>query len=199
MSLRPLPHLLALTLLVAAGCTIFAPHAPVEILDVEVTSTAVVLEPGDTASLIGFPVYGDYRDPFERPYPPLRGHWSSSDPEVVAIDGDRMRAVSPGTVVLTVRHGVLRDTATVVVRADEPALPAVRQVSLGNGHGCLIEEDDRVACWGSNTGGMIGVGDPRLVVSYLAPVRLPGATAIDVVAGRQISCYLDGGRGTLLG
>jgi hypothetical protein len=186
---------LGCALALAAGCTILAPHAPVEILDVEMTSTAVVLEPGDTASLIGFPVYGDYRDPlpapFGRPYPPLRAHWSSSDPEVVAIEGDRMRALSPGTAVLTVRHGVHRDTATVVVRADEPALPAVRQVSLGNGHGCLIEEDGWVACWGSNTGGMIGVGDSRLVVRYLAPVRLPGPTAIDVAAGRQISCYLD--------
>jgi alpha-tubulin suppressor-like RCC1 family protein len=182
-------------LLLSVGCTIFAPHAPVEILDVEVTSTAVVLEPGDTTSLIGFPIYGDYRDPFDRPYPPLRANWSSSDPGVVAVEGSRMRAISPGTAILTVRHGALRDTATVVVRAEEPALPAVRQLSLGNGHGCLIGAEGQVACWGSNTGGMIGVGDARLVVNYLAPVPLQGAVAIDIAAGRGISCYL-GAAGT---
>jgi hypothetical protein len=37
---------------------------------------------------------------------------------------------------------------------------------------------------------MIGVGDPRLVVRYLAPVPLQGPVAIDVAAGRGISCYL---------
>lgn len=50
-------------------------------------------------------------------------------------------------------------------------LGAVRQLSLGRSHGCLLLDDGRVGCWGSNAEGQLGDRSPQPLGLHLLPFR----------------------------
>lgn len=78
---------------------------------------------------------------------------------------------------------------------DVPLPGAVVSVAAGVNHTCAAFDDGRVACWGSNNAGKLGVGDESVyriglsetVVDAGLFVSLPGP-AVEVVAGNEHSC-----------
>jgi alpha-tubulin suppressor-like RCC1 family protein len=73
--------------------------------------------------------------------------------------------------------------------------PKVAQVALGPNHGCLIRENGKVACWGSNLYGQVGVvkdTETSAVLSdVLEPTDVPlpgGATALLLSRFSDTSC-----------
>jgi len=53
-------------------------------------------------------------------------------------------------------------------------LAGVRQVALGEHHGCALREDGTVWCWGSDHNGLLG--DPARWVLGTGPFSIPGST-----------------------
>lgn len=84
--------------------------------------------------------------------------------------------------------------------ADEETTPpcttcdAPASLSVGEGHACVVTEAGRVACWGANDAGQLGLGHTRTIdplVDGLAFVDLgSGRTALAVAAGPQFTCAL---------
>jgi hypothetical protein len=168
-------------------------YAPVPVVGVQMHSTAVVLAPGDELQVLAIPVYGEYNDRWERPFPPVSFEWTSSDPSILEAGANgRLRAHRSGRVVVTARGAGHHDTATVVVRAaPEPTGATFTRISVGGLHACGLDAAGGISCWGSNSLGAVGAGDPRESVNYLAPVRTRGSTSFrDVAAGSAISCGL---------
>lgn len=69
-----------------------------------------------------------------------------------------------------------------------------KQVEAGDAHACAITVDDRIACWGRNSGYQLGVGDPvdEAVAEYVDV--LSDAAPIDLGLGNDHSCavFADG-------
>ncbi len=73
----------------------------------------------------------------------------------------------------------------------EPAYFSVHRIAAGFDHSCAVTLAGECACWGSNSGGQLGVDGPS---SARTPLRLPGEFgAVDIsVAGDGWSCGLVG-------
>jgi alpha-tubulin suppressor-like RCC1 family protein len=48
--------------------------------------------------------------------------------------------------------------------------PKVKAVAMGAAHGCLLREDGKVACWGSNIYGQVGIVSPSDITAETPPV-----------------------------
>jgi len=53
----------------------------------------------------------------------------------------------------------------------------VRELALGRQHSCALMKDGTVQCWGDNTQGQLGIGDPN-TVTKTTPVPVPGLTGV---------------------
>lgn len=92
------------------------------------------------------------------------------------------------------------DDETPASAGDVPLPGAVVSVDGGTSHTCAAFDDGRVACWGSNNAGQLGIGDSSIrigdnesVLDGMAFVSLPGR-AVQVVTGNEHSCArLDSG------
>ncbi|TXD35179.1 hypothetical protein FRC98_17060 [Lujinxingia vulgaris] len=74
--------------------------------------------------------------------------------------------------------------------------PGLRDVSLGGGHGCLINAAGELYCWGRNDYGQAGdsAGDPVLAPAQILGARLSGggrAEFLSVSAGAEHTCAVD--------
>lgn len=78
---------------------------------------------------------------------------------------------------------------------DEPATVRVRAVALGGNHSCALLDGGAVRCWGRNTTGQLGLGDP-VVEGATRPataVSLAFGAANGLSAGGGHTCALGGG------
>ncbi|RVU41069.1 hypothetical protein EA187_19405 [Lujinxingia sediminis] len=66
--------------------------------------------------------------------------------------------------------------------------PGLRDVSLGGGHGCLVNAAGELYCWGRNDYGQ--VGRPGLTTE-LSPQRVDGRTYLAVSAGAEHTCAVE--------
>lgn len=53
----------------------------------------------------------------------------------------------------------------------------VRELALGRNHSCALMKDGTVQCWGDNSQGQLGLGDPNVIVKTV-PVPVPGLTGV---------------------
>jgi alpha-tubulin suppressor-like RCC1 family protein len=99
----------------------------------------------------------------------------------------------------------LRDSSSNWSPAPVPGLTDVRQIALGWEHSCAILEDGHVTCWGSNSHGQVGAGDPQrggpTVVWSPRPVKgVEGAAQLALGYGHtcvrtyngKVTCWGDG-------
>lgn len=70
------------------------------------------------------------------------------------------------------------------------------RLSLGRDHSCGVQTDGTLWCWGSNESAQIGDGAVGSLYSRLEPVEVGGTAWIDVYAGEDHTCAIDGA-GTL--
>jgi len=76
---------------------------------------------------------------------------------------------------------------------DVPLPGAVASLAAGRSHTCAVLEDGRVACWGANNSGQLGlghtnyIGDDETVDAATGIVPLPGLVA-EVTAGFEHTC-----------
>ena len=130
------------------------------------------------------------RDAAGQPIPDFVAHWSSSDSSIAAVDGAGLVLHGDtGRVMLTVQEGDVRDTLPLAVAPGGPSLTADRLVA-GSEHACAIVPDGRVACWGWNAFGQLGLGSalPRWYgrARYVpTPERL-----VSIAAGLHTVCGL---------
>ncbi len=73
-------------------------------------------------------------------------------------------------------------------RCEGGTCPVLREIGVGGGHSCVLHGDGRVACWGANFSGQIGIGE----VSPSAPPQLNPylADVVHVSAGGRHTCAL---------
>ncbi len=74
----------------------------------------------------------------------------------------------------------------------EPLLTGVASVSVGQNHACAVLTDSRVACWGANTNGVLGIGTNGGVVQQV-PQVIPDFTADQVSSGSTTTCAVKDG------
>lgn len=66
------------------------------------------------------------------------------------------------------------------------------QVAMGERFGCGVTEDRRLACWGANDEGQLGVGAGDVVgVPQVVPHPVAGFSWVRVTAGRAFACAVD--------
>lgn len=64
------------------------------------------------------------------------------------------------------------------------------RISKGTNHTCIVDLNNNVKCWGSNSDGQLGKGNILATV----PIQIPGISAVDeVVIGEDVTCALTGG------
>jgi alpha-tubulin suppressor-like RCC1 family protein len=64
------------------------------------------------------------------------------------------------------------------------------QMSLGNRHGCFVDDTGQLYCWGQNSGGQLGLGNTDI---QNVPVAVPAMDDVTLVrAGLRATCALDG-------
>lgn len=66
------------------------------------------------------------------------------------------------------------------------------RLSLGDDHSCGVQTDGTLWCWGNNDSGQIGDGSVGPLYSRLEPVEVGGTAWIDVYAGHEHTCGVDG-------
>lgn len=85
------------------------------------------------------------------------------------------------------------DDETPQSAGDVPLPGPVAGLTAGARHTCALFDDGRVACWGSNSEGQLGlghttsIGDDETVDAAAGFVQLPGA-AVEVAAGQDHTC-----------
>lgn len=71
---------------------------------------------------------------------------------------------------------------------------ATDRIAVGASHTCVINNDNTVWCWGSNTLGQLGVANTVVALRSTVPVRsdsLPGGrVAVKIAAGTSHTCVL---------
>ncbi len=73
----------------------------------------------------------------------------------------------------------------------EAAVKGLVEVSFGSNHGCALDDDGGVTCWGFHENGEIGVGDTSGFGSTASnlPVRIPNLTGVtDIEVSERFSC-----------
>jgi Regulator of chromosome condensation (RCC1) repeat len=73
----------------------------------------------------------------------------------------------------------------------EPIVKGLVEVSFGSNHGCALDDDGGVTCWGYHENGEIGVGDTSGFGSTASnlPVRIPNLTGVtDIEVSERFSC-----------
>lgn len=76
-----------------------------------------------------------------------------------------------------------------VTRVDAPTGVEFSGVAAGFLHTCARGSDSKVYCWGSNTGGALGLGSTTPDRSPTpVPVDLPAVNVLGVAAGSQVGC-----------
>jgi len=68
----------------------------------------------------------------------------------------------------------------------------VEQLAIGHAHGCFIDPDSALWCWGWNQSGQVGL-DPAAVPSTVTPSRVIASGVTDVAAGGAHTCALVNG------
>jgi Alpha-tubulin suppressor and related RCC1 domain-containing proteins len=89
-----------------------------------------------------------------------------------------------------------RRTTPVLVSNIGTTLPKAVAIAAGRGHTCALLEDGRVACWGKNAEGQLGVGDTTdrktpVIVNNIG-TTLPKAVAIAIVDLHTCALLEDG-------
>lgn len=73
----------------------------------------------------------------------------------------------------------------------EAAVKGLVEVSVGSGHGCGLDDDGGVTCWGIHSYGQLGIGDTSayLPSNSALPVRIPNLTGVtDIAVSDYFSC-----------
>jgi alpha-tubulin suppressor-like RCC1 family protein len=73
----------------------------------------------------------------------------------------------------------------------EAAVKGLVEVSFGSNHGCGLDDDGGVTCWGFHENGEIGVGDTSVFGATASnlPVRIPNLTGVtDIEASERFTC-----------
>ncbi len=73
----------------------------------------------------------------------------------------------------------------------EAAVKGLVEVSFGSNHGCALDDDGGVTCWGFHENGEIGIGDTSGFGSTASnlPVRIPNLTGVtDIEVSERFSC-----------
>jgi alpha-tubulin suppressor-like RCC1 family protein len=93
--------------------------------------------------------------------------------------------------------GTTVDQATSVAH---PSTPLIKHIALGAQHGCSVQNDNSVACWGNAMSGALGFMSSNNcsgVACALRPGTVPGlpptANFVDVSVGDSFSCVLNNG------
>lgn len=109
--------------------------------------------------------------------------WSSSDERVATVDATGLvTAVAQGTATISATSDRITGTATIVVEGGS------RMLTVGADHGCLLERNGIVYCWGEGNLGQLGDG---AAVDRLSPVAIPGERRFrSVDAGQLHTCAL---------
>lgn len=74
----------------------------------------------------------------------------------------------------------------------EPFLTGVADVSVGPNHSCARFTDSRVACWGANTNGILGIGASDATIRTV-PQEIADFTADQVSSGITTTCAVKDG------
>lgn len=88
--------------------------------------------------------------------------------------------------------GTYGSSATTASVPAEPLLTGVADVSVGPSHSCAVLTDGRVACWGENPSGVLGMGTSGGVAQQL-PRAIPDFTADQVSTGANVTCAVKDG------
>ena len=116
--------------------------------------------------------------------------------DVVSIDGRSTRfcALTEQDEVFCWGHasryasGILREEGVITEPTRLEVLPAIIEISVGQGHTCALEKDGGVWCWGSNYAGQVGTGETSVEEP---PTRVQGLENIKGVAvGNAVTCVL---------
>jgi alpha-tubulin suppressor-like RCC1 family protein len=112
--------------------------------------------------------------------------WSSSRPDVVAVDAQGgVQPGRPGVAYVVASVGVLRDSARVRV---QPVWTRV-SVAMGIGSTCALAADGTVFCWGANDQGQLGNGTKQ---NRATPgVGGGGLSFREVAVGTASACGID--------
>jgi alpha-tubulin suppressor-like RCC1 family protein len=73
----------------------------------------------------------------------------------------------------------------------EAAVKGLVEVSFGANHGCGLDDDGGVTCWGFHENGELGIGDTSIFGSTNSnlPVRIPNLTGVtDIEASERFTC-----------
>lgn len=154
---------LAAVVLSAAGCEGLAGPGDGERAGVSVSHTAFELEVGESVLLKATSLSAPTSTPtFE---------WSSSNPEIITIDGQgRVTGTGSGVAHVRVRLGGHMDSVTVRVGATHGGSPAWSSVHAGDLFTCALDSSGQRYCWGSNPFGAHGSGMRRMYTATHAPV-----------------------------
>lgn len=68
--------------------------------------------------------------------------------------------------------------------------PSYRPLALGRGHSCMLDDDGSAWCWGSNSSGQVGDGNPVNAVTSPTAV-VGGLRFVHLAAGSSHTCALD--------
>jgi len=84
-------------------------------------------------------------------------------------------------------------TAPITTTVPEtPLLTDVASVDMSQSTACALKTDGRVACWGGNAQGQLGLGVADAVVRAV-PQEIPNFTADQISCGLQLTCATKGG------
>lgn len=112
--------------------------------------------------------------------------WESSDADVVAVDAGRATGLAVGSATITAHSGGM--TAAVVV---DVVTPIAGKVVAGSGsHACGLTTLGEAWCWGSNSGGQLGVEREAPVNSHLPRKVQGGMLFKDIAPGQHQTCAI---------
>lgn len=150
-------------LLLGAACEGLTGPGEGERPGVSISHTAFELAVGESAQLTATSLSAPASTPtFE---------WSSSDPGIVAIDGQgRVTGKGSGVAHLRVRLGGHMDSATVRVGGGQGGSPTWSSVHAGDLFTCALDSSGQRYCWGANPFGAHGTGSRRMYTATYSPV-----------------------------
>lgn len=136
---------------------------PPPVASIEITPNAPVVYPGQVLALSA-----TLRDANGQVITGPQVTWSSDNTAVAIVGtGGELTGVSLGGATISAEIGGVAGTAVVTVKH------VAMQVAVGHiNHTCALYDDGRIACWGSNEYGKLGVGDlsPRATPVQVATV-----------------------------
>ena len=121
--------------------------------------------------------------------------WESSNASVGTVNDDGVIAASsPGSTIISVSSGTMRDTTTLRVMAPgAPAIVTFDLLSLGGTHSCGLDSAGTTYCWGNNAHGQTGNGSARRYTLTASPVAVAAPSAFSALSvNGEHACALDG-------